>query len=133
MKISSPSRQCENFGFFGEMPALWQRGCNVAVVSNGRIAVKICEAINNRKLLQFSYDGYPRTVEPHTAGVDKKGHEALRAYQICGGSESGEYVGWKLFHVNEMRNVMVLPDQFAGPRARYKRNDSGFSFIQCQL
>ena len=93
----------------------------------------ICEAINNRRLLAFTYDGYSRTVEPHTAGTDKNGHEALRAYQVSGGSESGEYAGWKLFHIDEMRNISILHNEFDGPRPKYKRNDSGFSYIRCQL
>ena len=95
--------------------------------------MKICEAINDRKLLSFYYDGYSRKVEPHTAGTDKKGHDALRAYQVSGGSESGEYVGWKMFHVSEMQNIIVLHEQFNGPRPKYKRNDIGFSHIRCQL
>jgi len=95
--------------------------------------MKICDAITNKRLLKFYYDGYNRIVEPHTAGIDKKGHEALRAYQVSGGSESGEYVGWKLFHVDEMQNITVMQDQFDGPRQKYKRNDSGFSHIRCQL
>ena len=93
----------------------------------------ICDAINNRRLITFFYDGYSRTVEPHTAGIDKKGHEALRAYQIRGGSESGEFSGWKMFHVSEMQNISVLQEQFEGPRPKYKRNDSGFRNIRCQL
>lgn len=95
--------------------------------------MNICEAINSRRLLTFYYDGYSRTVEPHTAGTDKKGHEALRAYQVSGGSDSGEYVGWKLFHVDEMQNITALKEQFERPRPKYKRNDSGFSNIRCQL
>ena len=58
----------------------------------------ISSAIQDRHLLSFTYDGFPRVVEPHCCGTDKKGHPALRAYQVQGGSESGEYVGWKLFH-----------------------------------
>ena len=60
--------------------------------------MSIASAIQSRNLLSFVYDGFRRTVEPHTFGVDAKGHAALRAYQVAGGSESGEYVGWKLFH-----------------------------------
>lgn len=93
----------------------------------------ICEAINSQKLLSFSYDGYSRKVEPHTYGTDSNGHEALRAFQVSGGSESGEYVGWKLFHVNEMHGVSILQETFNGPRPKYKRGDSAFNFIKCQL
>ena len=93
----------------------------------------ICEAINNNNLLTFTYDGYSRIVEPHTFGTDKKGHEALRAYQVSGGSDSGEYVGWKLFHIHEMFNITILQEKFDGPRPKYTQGDSGFSHIQCQL
>ena len=90
-------------------------------------------AIRNRNLLSFNYDGYSRTAEPHTYGIDGKGHHAIRAYQVAGGSSSGEYVGWKIFHVNDMRGLKVLPQQFAGQRPGYKRDDKAFSTILAQL
>jgi hypothetical protein len=90
-------------------------------------------AIQNRQLLSFTYDGFARVVEPHCYGIDGKGHPALRAYQVRGGSESGEYVGWKLFHVREMRNVTELNDRFAGPRPGYKRGDKAFNRIEAQF
>ena len=39
-------------------------------------------AIRDRQLLSFNYEGYGRLVEPHTYGVDSKGHPALRAFQV---------------------------------------------------
>lgn len=75
--------------------------------------MSICNAINNKNTLSFTYDGYSRIVEPHTYGVDGKGHEALRAYQTSGGSESHE-LGWKLFHVNEIHGLVVLKTNFQG-------------------
>jgi predicted DNA-binding transcriptional regulator YafY len=93
----------------------------------------ICDAIQNKRMLSFVYEGYNRVIEPHTHGVDKKGHQALRAYQVTGGSESGEYVGWKMFHVSEIKNIRVLENQFFGPRDGYKRGDKAFDRIQCQL
>ena len=95
--------------------------------------MSIASAIQGRNLLSFIYDGFRRTVEPHTLGVDGKGYLALRAYQVAGGSESGEYVGWKLFHANEMHGVAVQPQTFAGPRAGYKRGDRAFASIRAQL
>jgi hypothetical protein len=95
--------------------------------------MQILSAIQNKQLLSFEYDGYQRVVEPHTYGMDTKGHPALRAYQIRGGSESGEYVGWKLFHVNEMRGLSMIKDHFSCARPKYKRNDSAFSIIYAQL
>lgn len=95
--------------------------------------MQIKTAIQNKQLLSFVYDGYPRVVEPHTYGLDKKGHPAIRAYQVRGGSESGEYVGWKIFHANEIQNLSVLQEHFAHVRSGYKRNDSFFNSIYAQL
>lgn len=95
--------------------------------------MSIATAIQGRNLLSFMYSGFRRTVEPHTYGMDTKGHMALRAYQVGGGSDSGEYVGWKLFHVHEMLSVSVQPTAFAGPRPGYKRGDKTFASIIAQL
>ncbi len=92
----------------------------------------ICDAIRHFQHLSFTYDDYHRVVEPHTYGTDSKGHYALRAYQVRGGSESGE-LGWKIFHTDEMRGLTVLAEKFSGPRHGYKRGDSFFDSIQCQL
>lgn len=90
-------------------------------------------AIQSRHLLAFTYDGFVRTVEPHTVGIDSKGHRALRAYQVSGGSESGEYVGWKMFHVDEIFSLSELPQAFNGPRPGFKRGDSAFRVITAEL
>jgi len=90
-------------------------------------------AIQNRHLLAFTYDGFSRTVEPHTCGIDSKGHRALRAFQVGGGSESGEYIGWKIFHVDEILGLSQLPRTFDGPRPGFKRGDSAFRVITAEL
>ena len=95
--------------------------------------MEISRAITEKRLLTFSYDGFQRTVEPHTFGVDKKGHEAVRAYQVGGGSSSGEYRGWKMFHVSEMSGLSVSSTNFASARPDYKPGDKAFSTIYAQL
>lgn len=94
---------------------------------------QITSAIRARQLLSFNYDGFARTVEPHTYGIDKKGQNALRAYQVSGGSESGEYVGWKLFHVSQICGLSVLQQTFSSPRPKYKKGDTAFVTIQAEL
>jgi hypothetical protein len=95
--------------------------------------MSIASAIQNKQLIRFTYDGYTRVAEPHTYGVDTKGHPALRAYQVSGGSSSGEFRGWKLFHVHEMHGLTILPETFASARQGYKRGDSAFTTIHAQL
>lgn len=95
--------------------------------------MNIESAIKNKQLLTFNYRGYSRTVEPHAFGTDTKGHLALRAYQVKGGSASGEPTGWKIFHVNEIKNLTALSEHFPHARPDYKRNDPAFSSIRAQL
>lgn len=95
--------------------------------------MNIKNAIQNKCLLSFNYDGFQRVVEPHTYGIDSKGHTALRAYQVRGGSESGESIGWKLFHVDQMQQVAIGSQHFSGPRPKYTRSDSAFRVIHAQL
>lgn len=40
--------------------------------------MSIVDAIETRHLLTFNYDGYMRTLEPHTFGIDRKGHLAVK-------------------------------------------------------
>lgn len=93
----------------------------------------IAAAIENHRLLRFRYDGYVRTVEPHIYGIDGKGHYALSAYQIGGGSGSGQPVGWKLFHVDEICEGAILQKRFARPRPDYNRDDKAFATVVAQL
>lgn len=93
----------------------------------------VASAIRNRQLLSFTYAGFVRTVEPYTLGIDSKGHEALRAFQVGGGSKSGETIGWKFFHVREMRNLAVLATQFSRPRPDYVRGDPAFRVIHAEV
>lgn len=50
-----------------------------------------------------------------------------------GGSESGEYIGWKMFHVNEIVNLVVLEKTFQNPRQGYKRGDKDMLRIQAEV
>jgi len=93
---------------------------------------EICEAIAKRHLLELRYHGYSRTVEPHAYGRDKSGDEVLRCYQINGGSESGERVGWKLLKVADVFAIQTLKQSFS-QRSEYKRNDKAMDYIFSQL
>jgi len=53
----------------------------------------IRQAINEKRLLEFDYDGYHRIVEPHVYGRKNEEDEIL-VYQLRGGSSSGR-LGWK--------------------------------------
>ena len=38
----------------------------------------ICDAIRNRCVLKFTYDGHPRIVEPHAYGLSRARNEVMR-------------------------------------------------------
>ena len=93
----------------------------------------ISNAINNRELLSFTYDGYQRIVEPHTYGVTSKGKDSLRAYQVQGGHASSHNELWHLFTVAKMAGISSTGNSFSGPRRDYKKNDTAMSRIYAQL
>lgn len=93
----------------------------------------ICDAINTRSLLSFSYHGHVRIVQPHTYGIDGKGHKALRAYQTGGTSGSGRIPAWRIFHEADMRALTILQETFEPRWHEYRRGDEAFATIWCQL
>ncbi|ENO89930.1 hypothetical protein [Thauera linaloolentis] len=92
----------------------------------------IIDAITNREVLTFTYDGFPRTVEPHTYGITTAGHKAVRAYQTGGRSSTGT-LGWKMFLVSGIHGLTKSGATFASARPGYKQGDSGMSKILAQL
>ncbi len=73
----------------------------------------ICSSINSKQILLFNYEDSTRIVEPYCYGLTKDGKEVLRAYQIKGQSKSGNPVGWKLFSVSKMENIIVSNEIFS--------------------
>jgi WYL domain len=98
----------------------------------------LCEAIASRNLVRFYYagDAAPgdRTVEPHMVAYNAEDNLVLSAWYVSGASESYGGPGWREYLLSEMTNVTALPQQFAGPRPKYKRTGGKlFHNIQCAL
>jgi len=93
----------------------------------------ICDAINNREIIQFYYDGGVRVVEPFCYGESTKGNLVLRGYQIEGYSTSGSPVGWKLYRESEMINIQLTGRNFTEIRPYYNPNDKGMDRIICNV
>jgi hypothetical protein len=85
----------------------------------------IVNAVRTMNTLSFWYDGERRTVEPHCYGVDGKGHDAVRAFQLGG-------KGWRLLHVSEMSGL-TAGDQVFLARPDYRRNDKAMDRIYAQV
>ncbi len=93
----------------------------------------ICAAITSRTCLQVVYDGFTRLVEPHTYGVTRKDKECVRVWQVSGGSESGEYTGWKMMSVEKIERIVPTNTPSQAPRPQYERGDSHMAHIYCEI
>lgn len=92
----------------------------------------LAQAVAERKLLAFSYDGLNRLVEPHAVGLNKSGLMVMRAWQLAG--ESATVVaGWKLFTLEKATNMSVVDLPSQAPRPGYKAGDKGIATIVAEL
>lgn len=91
------------------------------------------EALRSGKCLQLHYDGFTRTVEVHAVGYTRDGKEIMRAWQVRGGSQSGESPGWKLFRFDKTFSTSITDEDSKAPRPEYKRDDTHIARIICQV
>lgn len=75
----------------------------------------LVRAIRSRSLIELSYGpvasndaGEVRICEPYIYGRSADGIEFLRAYQLRGGTASGQEQGWKMFRMERVRRLRVL-------------------------
>ncbi len=92
---------------------------------------EICDAIAALEVIEFTYRGLLRVVEPFCHGISRAGNEVLRAYQIGGESESGQPFGWKLYEVSHMSGITATGATFRPTRAGYNPNDSQMTSVHC--
>lgn len=93
---------------------------------------KICEAIRERLLIEFIYDGQVRIVEPYILGVHKDTScKVMLAYQVGGHIENENAPLWKLYKVDKMGKMKLTEDKFSILRKGYKIDDKRFSKILC--
>lgn len=82
----------------------------------------ICRAIRNRRLIEFTYEGATRVVEPHQLGKHPRGLLILSAYWVGGYSRSMDTLNrWRFYLVSRMSCVVILDELFPGERIGYKR------------
>jgi len=93
---------------------------------------EIIEAIENQNVIEFTYEGETRIVEPHCYGLTTKGNEGLRAFQTGGYSSSGS-MGWKMYDLGKADDIEISDETFNGPRPGYNQGDKGMSKIYAEL
>lgn len=91
----------------------------------------ISEAIEQRKMLRFNYEGHDRKVEPHHYGFlhDCK---QLHCYQIGNGSRSGGLPQWRNFRLDQIENLSMDTLSFT-QRRDYNPGNSHYSRILKQI
>lgn len=92
----------------------------------------IIDAIRNKKVLTFTYDGHSRTVEPHTVGSSRAGNDVFRCFQTGGSHATGGH-DWNLCTVSKITNLQTPGSTFSGPRPGYQRGDKGMMTIYAEL
>lgn len=95
--------------------------------------VRVCHAIAERQLLMFGYRGTVRVVEPHLYGRTTAGHEGLSAWMRPGWSRADPHGAWRLFRLDDVVNLSLLPEHFPAPRPDYNPDDPHFVEVFCQL
>ena len=74
----------------------------------------LLEAISEKRLIRFNYQGKARIAEPHDYGI-QKGQRRLLAYQVRGAS-TGKLPGWRWIEVQGLSDLEVLKVNFPGSR-----------------
>jgi hypothetical protein len=93
----------------------------------------LCQAIETRKLLAFTYEGHARVVAPYAHGYTRTGSEVLRAVQVRGSSRSGHVGGGKLWTISKMRLVRTLAESFVPNDPEYEPNDVAMLTVHCRI
>ncbi|WP_082696179.1 WYL domain-containing protein [Aquitalea pelogenes] len=75
----------------------------------------IKDAIATKKIIQFSYGGHCRVIEPHILGVSK-GVVQVLGYQLDGSSASGAVPDWRRFDLSRISALQITAQTFPGPR-----------------
>lgn len=82
------------------------------------------EAIAEKRVLLLRYNSVERAIQPHILGYDRHGQLGLSAWQIAGTGP-----GWRLFHVEQMSDLVRTNSHFLKAAAGYNRDDMLFTRI----
>jgi hypothetical protein len=92
----------------------------------------IRQAISERRLVQFMYQGYTRIGEPHVYGRND-GVSQLLIYQTGGGSRSGRLPDWRRCDLPQITAFQLMNETFPGsrpnPSGRHSAWDQTFAIV----
>jgi predicted DNA-binding transcriptional regulator YafY len=98
------------------------------IVETGSRAL-LAAALAQRRIVELTYAGRRRVVEPHVLGT-YHGRLQLLAYQVAGQSSSGGLPEWRRFDVDRIFRVQLLESHFGTRPARdHARFDEVIAFV----
>lgn len=100
-------------------------------MSSQLVNLEFVEVVNSREVVEIIYQRQRRVVEPHCYGVNKKGNQVIRAYQVGGYSSSGS-MGWKIYLVDEIERLVRSGTTFE-VRREFEKGDSAMQKIFAEV
>lgn len=88
----------------------------------------IRQAISEKRLVEFSYQGFQRIAEIHVYGI-KGGIHQILAYQTRGQSKSGRLPNWRRVNLREVVGICLLDEIFPGRRPNPSGDHSDWDSI----
>lgn len=87
----------------------------------------IKQAIAQKHLISFYYQGLYRVAEPHILGICK-GSKQILVYQVSGQSKSGILPDWRRLNIHEISRLQMLSEKFPGKRSFPSGKHSSWDF-----
>ena len=100
---------------------------------SAELRTRICQAIAERRLVMFAYAGVVRVAEPHLCGRTTADHDALSAWMRAGWSRADPEGGWRMFRLDAISDLELLPEPVDGPRPKFNADDPHFVDVYCRL
>ncbi len=99
------------------------------------VAAMLRQALVEKRVVTFSYQGHARTVEPHALGKGNGDNRVLLAWQTAGGSQTEPPPGWRVFQLTEIKELKRTEVVFEKARPDYqsRRGGRGLKSIEAEV
>lgn len=92
----------------------------------------LCDAVQQMRVVSFTYDDRHREVHPLIVLENKEGEPVLHCWQVSGDTVSGRPVPcWGNFEIRGMANLSVTPHSFSATPSGY--DPDRFENIVCKV
>ena len=92
----------------------------------------LCSAVRDCRIVEFTYEGHKRRVEPYVVWKDSTADWQLGGWSL-GFSKSGTEPPWRCYNLDRIHDVQVTDDAFDGGRDGYNRNAERYRNACCRI